>query len=168
MKIVCIFTDRLFSFHYDGESDNEYDRLMELWTDVDYLYDFAHRNNVADIDAFVYDTLRDAENLQDFIEETHPLLDAYFLPLDDIAWKTQYLSFQKGKIIRKRLRLYAIKLDDNCFVITGGAIKMSQAMQDHPDTDRELGKLKSARLFLHHNHVFDESSFFEYLSEEND
>lgn len=64
------------------------------------------------------------------------------------------------------MNLRAIKLDDECFVITEGAIKMSQTMQEHPDTDRELTKLKAARLFLKRRGVFDEDSFFELISEQ--
>jgi hypothetical protein len=44
------------------------------------------------------------------------------------------------------LRLYALKIDKDCFVITGGAIKVSQKMQE--------------------NGVFDSESFFELLSEQ--
>lgn len=171
MRIDCIFTDRLFSFHYAGEADNEYDRLMELWTDVNYLYDFGRQNSVSDMEDFVDGILSDAEDLQDFmvnLECNYPVLSIYFLPLDNVAWKTQSLSFRKGKIKRNRLRLYAIKIDEDCFVITGGAIKMSQAMQDHSDTLKELEKLRNARLYLNRNGVFDEDSFFELLSEEND
>jgi hypothetical protein len=51
-------------------------------------------------------------------------------------------------------------------VITGGAIKMSQTMQGHPDTDNELIKLKEARAYLKQNDVFDEDSFFELLIEQ--
>ena len=40
MKIVRIFGNRLYTFQYEGEEDNEYDRLMDLWTDPVYLRDF--------------------------------------------------------------------------------------------------------------------------------
>lgn len=43
---------------------------------------------------------------------------------------------------------------------------MSPTMQEHPDTNNELKKLKTARAFLHNNGVFDEDSFFELLSEQ--
>lgn len=76
------------------------------------------------------------------------------------------MAFHKGKIKKNRLRFYAIKLDANCFVITGGAIKMSQKMQDHPDTNNELIKLKKARAYLNINGVFDEDSFYELLIEQ--
>ena len=37
MKIVNIFANKLFAFHYENYSDNEYERLMELWTNVNFL-----------------------------------------------------------------------------------------------------------------------------------
>lgn len=41
MKIVSIFAERLFSFHYENEDSNEYERLLDIWTDVSYLMDYA-------------------------------------------------------------------------------------------------------------------------------
>ncbi|MDX2279964.1 MAG: hypothetical protein NW218_10275 [Saprospiraceae bacterium] len=90
----------------------------------------------------------------------------YFSALNPAESKNPDLPLQKGKIRKDWLRLYAVKIDHDCFVITGGAIKMSQAMQDHPDTNKELGKMRAARIFLRQNGVFDDDSFFEFLSEE--
>lgn len=156
------------SFHYENEADNEYDRLMDLWTDVAYLREYAIMNNVSNVNEFIEDILHDAEQIQDFLENInqnkHPY-GFYFEPLQD-SERTKMLALQKGKIRQNQLRLYAIKLDDNCFVITGGAIKMSQKMEDHPDTANELTKLKRARTYLNQNGVFDQDSFFELISEQ--
>ena len=168
MKIVRTFADQLFAFHYKNEADNEYDRLMELWTDVTFLTAYAKENNIVNVKKFVNDILQDAEQIQDFLENLNQNKEPYgfyFEPLQDSERK-KILAFQKGKIKKNRLRYYAIKLDDNCFVITGGAIKMSQTMQGHPDTDNELTKLKEARAYLKQNDVFDEDSFFELLIEQ--
>ena len=48
-------------------------------------------------------------------------------------------------------------------MITGGAIKMSQTMQEHPFTSIELTKLNEARAFLQSNGVFDDDSFYEII-----
>jgi hypothetical protein len=55
MKIVTIFADQLYAFHYMGEAENEYDRLMEQWTDVSYLRAYAKQNKIADVTNFVRD-----------------------------------------------------------------------------------------------------------------
>ena len=168
MKIVRIFADQLFAFQYEGEVDNEYDRIMELWTDISFLRAYAKENNIINVKKFVNTILQDAEQIQDFLENINQNKEPYgfyFEPLQN-SERNKILAFQKGKIKENILRYYAIKLDDNCFVITGGAIKMSQTMQEHPDTDNELKKLEKARAFLKENGVFDEDSFFELLIEQ--
>lgn len=163
MEIVCIFADQLFACHYEGEEDNEYDRLMELWTDVEFLSNYAKENNIPDVRKFVMNVLQGAEQIQNLLEEINQNkkpFTTYFEPLQ-YSEINRVLSLQKGKIRKNILRLYAIKLDDTCFLLTGGAIKMSQTMQGHPDTNRELEKLKQVRAYLKDNGVFDEDSFFE-------
>ena len=168
MEIVNIFANKLFAIRYNGELDNEYDRLMELWTSVSYLNDFAIKNMVNDISFFVTKKLADAEDIQDLLDKivsNNEDLETYFRPLFDKETGYKVLSFQKGKIVKNELRFYALKIDDNCFLITGGAIKMTQTMQEHPDTNKELGKLSSVKLYLKTNHVFDGDSFYELLNE---
>lgn len=174
MKIVDIFTPYLYSFVYKKEDEdvydeNEYNRLMELWTDVEYLREYAKINGVEDINKFVRQRLNDAENIQDLLEEitqNKQPLDYYFHPLFDDETGIKILALRKGKASKwDGLRLYAIKIDSNCFVITGGAIKMSQTMQDHPDTNKELKKIKEAKAYLKENGIVDEDGFFEFIDE---
>jgi hypothetical protein len=168
MKIVPIFADKLFAFHYKGEAVNEFDRLMDLWTDIAFLIDYLKENNITNVKKIVKDILQDAEQIQDFLDNISQNKEPYgfyFEPLQN-SERNKLLAFQKGKIRENILRYYAIKLDENCFVITGGAIKMSQKMQEHPDTTNELKKLEKARAYLKQNGVFDEDSFFELLIEQ--
>jgi|SRR5699024_8969178 len=167
MEIVRIFADNLFAFQYEDEVDNEYDRLMELWTDISFLKEYAEKNEIKGIWSFVNNIVRDAEQIQDFIEDlsqNEEPYEFYFEPLQ-LSEHNKLLSLQKGKIRKNKLRYYAVKLDENCFVITGGAIKMSQKMQEHPDTDNELLKLRKAKEYLRENGVFDTDSFYELLNE---
>ncbi len=168
MKIVPIFADKLFAFHYKGEAVNEFDRLMDLWTDIAFLIDYLKENNITDVKKIVKNILQDAEQIQDFLDNISQNKEPYgfyFEPLQN-SERNKILAFQKGKIKENILRYYAIKLDENCFVITGGAIKMSQKMQEHTDTTNELKKLEKARAYLKQNGVFDEDSFFELLIEQ--
>jgi hypothetical protein len=113
--------------------------------------------------------LRDAENIQDFLDElteNKEPIEYYFGPLYDNEISVKILSLQKGKVSKRDgLRLYAIRIDVNCFVITGGAIKMSQTMQEHPDTMNELLKIKKAQDYLKDNGVIDDDSFYEFKNE---
>lgn len=166
MNILRIFADQLFSIRYPEEKLNELDRLLDLWTNPGYLQNYAKRNKVPDIDGFVENILDSAEELEDLLDEIYrgkQPVGVYFQPLQNAEY-TRMLSFQKGKIRRNYLRIYALKIDDACFLITGGAIKMSQKMQEHPDTSKELGKLHQARAFLRQQGIFDEGSFFEWMN----
>jgi len=49
------------------------------------------------------------------------------------------------------------------YLITGGAIKMSQKMESHPDTAIELVKLANARNYLMQEDVIDDLSFYELM-----
>ena len=57
-------------------------------------------------------------------------------------------------------------MDQNCYVITGGAIKMSQTMQGHQDTFIELTKLIKARTYFNQRGIINEDSFHELLIEQ--
>lgn len=168
MKIVSIFGAALLSFHYPKENENEYDRLIGLWTDVFYLREYGKKNNVEKLNDFVNDRLKDANEIDDFlydISNNGTGFELYFEPLDDAERKRTNLPQQKGKKNKNGLRIYAIKIDENCFVITGGAIKMSLRMSDHPDTANELSKLNIAREYLRSNGIFDANSFYEWGNE---
>lgn len=171
LKIVDIFAEQLYAFHYQNEADNEYDRLMDIWTDVNYLRNYAKANNVKNINQFVNNRLKDAEQIQDLLDEittNNQPLEHYFRPLFDAEQGIKILSMQKGKVDNNGLRLYAIKIDNNLFVITGGAIKMSQTMQEHPDSNQELNKINKAKSFLQENDVIDNDSFYELIKEIKD
>ncbi|TXK79449.1 hypothetical protein [Mesonia sp. K4-1] len=174
MKIVNIFAEKLYSLAYKEAHNEEYgrceyDKLIELWTDVSYLYKFAKENDVRNIRKFVNDRLRDAEQIEDLLEELveeNLPLDAYFQQLHNNETGFKLLSLRKGKASKQDgLRMYAIKIDDDCFLVTGGAIKMSLYMKDHRDTKEELRKLEKAKAFLKDNAVMDADSFCEFKKE---
>ncbi len=169
MKIVTIFDKILFTFHYNNEFFNEFERLIDLWTDVSYLKKFADTEKIIDPKGFINDILNDVDEIQDLIEDiviNDKQFELYFRPLSDSEYQIKKLSHQKGKLKSKsKLRIYAIKIDTNCFVITGGAIKMSQTMQGHPITLNEITKLNLAKEYLKNNNIFDSYSFYELLND---
>ncbi|MEN8914071.1 MAG: hypothetical protein ABF257_09475 [Polaribacter sp.] len=171
MKIVSIFDEQLYAFHHSGEADNEFDRLMELWTDVEYLKNYAETNNITNIKEFVESRLEEVDEIQDLLEELTTQkqpLDYYFEPLSPSEYQERILSLKKGKIKHNQLRIYAVKIDKDCFIITGGAIKMSQTMQGHPDTTSELAKLNRAKDYLTSQGIIDLDSFYELIDELHD
>ena len=63
------------------------------------------------------------------------------------------------------LRIYAIKLEPGCYIITGGAIKLTRTMQEREHTLAELGKMEQVRNFLISNQAIDADGFVDFLSE---
>lgn len=172
MKIVTIFADRLYAFHFKGEKFNELKRLLTLWNNTEYLYQFVTKNKAhlpkeVSLDALIFQLIQDANEIDEILQKIsiHPKkkLESFFKPLDNKEYRTVQLSKQKGR--KNYLRLYAIKIDSNCFVITGGAIKFHHLNKDEKHTQSEMDKIDKCRNFLKDNGVVDTESFYELLIE---
>lgn len=173
MKIVRIFADQLFAFQYEGEKLNELLKLLRKWNDTIYLFEFLKQNK-ADIpkqlsmmkavNQLIDDANEIDQTLLTISKKPKRKLEEFFKPLDNQEYQIVSLSKQKGR--KNYLRLYAIKIDDNCFVITGGAIKFHHLMEDRPHTLKELEKINRCRDFFKNNGIFDSDSFFEFLNEQ--
>ena len=171
MEIVCIFAERLFAFRYPEEEDNEYDRLLNLWNDVEYVYNFLKENREdipkdKDIWQVADHITEDAEKIDEIlinIGAEDKILSCFFRPLHNLETGARILSLQKGR--QSYLRIYAIKIDEDIFVITGGAIKLHHLMEERKHTKVELQKLHDAQEYLNENGVYDGVSFHELLNE---
>ncbi|MBW8333681.1 MAG: hypothetical protein K0M40_16775 [Prolixibacteraceae bacterium] len=171
MKIVHIFGSKLFSFHYDNEKENELKRLLNLWNDIPYLFQFIKANKQdignSSIDLLLDLISIDANEIDDILyrlsTNNDKKLDTFFKQLHNTEYQFRKLSLNKGR--KNYLRIYALKIDENCFVITGGAIKFTHLMEERVHTNNELKKLERARQFLIENGVFDIDSFYEFLNE---
>src|SRR5690606_33396426 len=157
MKIVNIFAYRLFAFHDAGEEDNEYDRLLDLWTDTEYVREFllANKQDIPkhkSIEQYIRYIREDAiaidEQLITITEEKEEKLSYFFQPIQKSEYQVKIISMQKGR--QNFLRLYTIKIDEDTFVITGGAIKLPfpHLMEDRDHTINELQKIKKAQDYL--------------------
>ena len=78
------------------------------------------------------------------------------------------LGKEKAKPIRKErpsswLRIYAIRLSEGVYVITGGAIKLTLKMEEREHTQLELVKMEKVRRFLLEKDVIDDDSFEDYI-----
>ena len=164
--------------------DKELDELTSLfkqWNDANYLFKFF-RDNIDDLKSYfkiervsqaIQDTFEDSDALEELIL-TFPYteeLDTLFKPLDVTDTKSMELTRQKARNWERErhdswLRIYAIRLEPNVYVVTGGAIKLTRAMQDKEHTMIELNKLNKCKEFLKHNGVFDKDSFIDLNMEE--
>lgn len=177
MKIIDIFATRnLFSVHYENEKYNEYRRLMEYWEDPEKVRQFlkansndipSHKTIISISEEIIEESYEINDSILEIIEHEPVNLDLFFAPLNNAEFQEMILSKRKGKLKTKHLRLYAIKIEKNTYIITGGAIKLplQHLMEDREHTKIELQKLNSVRDFLKEKGIFDNDSFFEFLNE---
>lgn len=181
LRIFETETNGLFAIRYDGDSVDEFSRLFDLWQDVEYLLDFFTKNRadlsgsfygIDDIERAVLLTLDDAYKLQkDLLDirnnenNSGNSLNFYFRPLDNISYKPEDLQKSKayGILEKSWIRLYAIKLAENFYVITGGAIKLTHRMSERAHTQKELQKLDKCRDYLRAAGIFDEDGVKDIL-----
>ena len=97
-------------------------------------------------------------------------LDQLFRPLENSRTSEMILGKEKAKIKNRPqhaswLRIYAIKLEPGCYIITGGAIKLTRTMQEREHTLAELRKMESVRNFLLDGGAVDADGFVDFMSE---
>ncbi len=97
-------------------------------------------------------------------------LSKIFRPLDNNQASDVMLQKEKARLKRKYghsswLRLYAIKLIQGNYIITGGAIKLTATMQEREHTRQELVKIDRVRRYLLEEGIIDDEGFIEYISE---
>lgn len=182
MKFVRIIDgcDHLWAVKTQGKDVDELTLLFRNWTNGEYLLDFFMQNfedlksnfHIERLDEAVNDTFEDAEALQEMVLDIPytEQLDDLFRPLDITDTRARELSREKARNWdRDRhaswLRIYAIRLEPNVYVVTGGAIKLTRTMQEREHTAEELQKLNHCKDYLKSNGVFDQDSFVELSNE---
>jgi hypothetical protein len=181
MKIHAIFTvvtGRLYSVRYEGEQTHELSRLFDLWNEIEFLKHFFLTNQ-DDLEQFWGDlrieeavgaTMLDARCLENELLRLARIegildlenLSVLFKPLIKNPGRSSVLEKCKARG-RKRdswLRIYAVRLNVNEFIISGGAIKLTRTMNDRPHLLEELEKLEQVCRHLRRDQE-DEFGFFE-------
>jgi len=174
MKLVPIFVrddseDGLWLIHLDGEPQNEFDKFFDVTKDIEWLHNFFVQNKVdlhggffgsITIGEAVSKTLDEVEEMEDslydYSEQTFGGMDSnlqhLFKPLNNFEYAITSHQKSKARIRKGWLRLYAIRLAENCYLVTGGAIKLTLDMKrDH--LKNELKKLEQAKQFLKTNGI---------------
>ena len=170
----------LWAVRYDGAADNALKTLFDQWNDPEWLVDFFLANmadleyyfKITDINEAIYDTIDDSQRMQCLILDLSPEadLDKIFRPLENSRTNEMLLGKEKAKIKERSqhaswLRIYAIKLEPGCYIITGGAIKLTRTMQEREHTLNELNKMEQVRNYLISNQAIDADGFVDFLSE---
>ena len=176
-RLVRIFPsegDGLFAVHFSDQPRDEFRSLFDFWSDPELLEDFFESNRAdlaqdryqhPSVDDAVLWTLEESKILQKVLYERakqgqgdpYNTLQTLFRPLESIDSRS--LSYQRNKVYGRRhkgwLRIYAIRLNPNTFVVTGGAIKLTQRMDERKHTQSELVKLERVKQFLISNGTND-------------
>ena len=168
---------RLWSVRYEGDEENALYHCFSQWNDVEWLRAFFTDNKkdlesyfkITDLNKAIYDTIEDADRLQCLILDLNPEseIDKLFRPLDNSQTAAVLLDKEKARVNNRThhvswLRLYAIRLERGSFIITGGAIKLTEKMPEREHTLQELSKMERVRNFLLNEGIIDRDSFQEY------
>ncbi len=167
MKVVCIFelfgtNGKLFAAQFEceekdenGKVQNAFSKLRTEWSNPlwfrsffsEFRQDYFDFYGSAKLNKIIKEALDFADDLFEELVK-HVIsgdLETLFKPLDN-SEKDQNYELQKlkakGEERKSYLRLYAVKFRDE-FVITGGAIKLTQFMKDRPHTKLELNRLEA-------------------------
>lgn len=181
MKIVAIFAvenNSLLSVQFDKEVSDEFTLLFDNWNDVEFLEQFFEDNKAdlqsgffgnISIEEAVFRTIEDAEMLEEYIRavaqtgKVNPdksRLDLLFSSLHKNDYSIQLLQSKAyGRGRRSWLRLYAIRIAENLYVVSGGAIKLTDTMNDRPHLLRELEKLKVTQRYLREVDLLNEDDY---------
>lgn len=172
-------------FEEEYEKPNEFRRLFNNWSDPEYLESFFHKHvldlqrkfyNFITIEDAINQTIDEALQLAERIievaesgkENKYETLQTLFKPLskkDDFLVTTP--QYQSSKVYgahkKSWLRIYAIRIEPNLFIVTGGAIKLTETMNERKHLLNELDKLKRVKQFLIENGIIDNDSIDDFL-----
>ncbi|WP_445710466.1 hypothetical protein [Flavobacterium sp.] len=145
---------------------HEFRRLFDFWNDQDRLRTFfeEHEGDLNEvywdgitIDEAIEKTRKEAKELERTLKEyatagkTKRLknLSMLFKPLKDGKIEKEFEK-DKVKVDGKKtwIRLYAIRIDPNFFMVCGGAIKLRKTLNDRAYLLKELEKLEITRSYL--------------------
>lgn len=174
MKFCIIFAEKLYAVHYSDDNVNIFRKIMEQWTDTEFLYNFLEQQNKDvepdEIPELIMQITEDAHQIDILLtklaKSEKEKINEFFLPLSPSEYKLTDLSKQKGRLRRSFTRVYGIKIEDNCYIITGGALKFTRTMQEREHTKKELDNLNKVRDYLISENIVDKEGFYELYNEQ--
>ncbi len=176
MEIVKIYPPYIYSAFYNSAIENEFDLLFGNWNDVKFVMDFLTENKewlstsfwkrFSEPEDAARQILDEAQGLEELFETLYEnTVDGSKPDFDDhfkyLGGKYKYeLEYQPMKSYGQGrpslLRIYAIKLSNNLYVITGGGIKLADTIQNSPDLkEHVLRNINEVRSYLRENGIID-------------
>lgn len=180
MEIISIYSNSLFAVKFDEKDQNEYEAAFSLWQDLDYLVKFFDDNKELVNSDFWKEALPSTESedlamsivnesydLLDYIQSVAkntangetPDFDEFFKELGGKKYQhlREYVPHKSyGTETPTMLRLYAIRLDSNCYIVVHGGIKLTKEIQNTPLLNKELfPKIDNVIQFFKANGIID-------------
>lgn len=169
MKIVPIFVadeneNGLWSIQMKGSAKNEFDLLFDSFHNPEWLYEFFEENeedlnsgfySISGIEDAVLRTIDEAGLIEDTLfhlaeqgfTSGYTNLQHLFKPLNNFEYAIVDHQKSKARVRKGWIRVYAIRLSPNCYVVTGGAIKLTLGM-NRVHLQDEIRKLELTKLYL--------------------
>ncbi len=179
MEIVSIYPDYLFAVKFDDKDLNEYENAFSLWRDLDYLVEFFDEHKGLLETEFWHNSLSstDSEDLAQAVVDESFDFERYIKEIADNTTNGETPDFDEFfqelggqyKFLREHvphksygtasptmLRLYAIRVSKNCYVVVHGGIKLTKQIQDTPQLNKELfSKIDNVLRFFKANGIID-------------
>lgn len=179
MKFEEIIKGKLWAVREDDDDCHVLEILLDHWNDVVWLNAFFVENQIdllsyyfVSIEEAIMHTIDDSGNLENALLQLaeNDDLDRLFRPLDNNETGNSLLQKDKARLKdRPRhpswLRVYAIRLSNGAYIITGGAIKLTRTMAERKHTQAELENIERVRNYLLSEHIIDDESFIDYIAE---
>lgn len=180
MEIEKIYPPYIYSIKYDDEDVNEFERLFENWRDLDVVVDFFEKNKehlkskvwsaVCEPEAAAYQVSEEADDLEILFrklyfnakEKNKPDFDSHFKFLDGkYKFEFEYAPMKSyGTEFPSFIRLYAIKMGANRYIIVGGGIKLCKTIQESPYLkDHIIQNIDKVRAWLKCYGIYEENEF---------
>lgn len=180
MDIREIYKGCLYSIKFDEADTDEYSRVISLWKDLDYLVEFFKANAkevdqpfwrevglnpdkpLVSAERVASEAIVLASHISDLAQNAAdgkiPDFEDFFHPLGGKYSYVRELEPHKsyGTFNPSLLRLYAIRLERNVYLIVFGGIKLGSTIQNSPGLKEQVfNRIDNVIAFLKANGIFD-------------
>lgn len=165
LRFVTVIDNALYSIQWTGDDEHSLDAMASALTDVEYIHSYFEDHATGlefykmSKESAILKTAREANEIvnelyemaQNSLEGIEPDLDEVFRPLhrqEAYRHPRYYTDYKLNGVEAPWVRLYAVRLDENMYVITGFGIKLVKQMHEDDLLVLELNKLKDATEYL--------------------
>lgn len=169
LKLISIFANHIWSIKYSPKEKDVYTLLFNKWQDIVYVNDYFDMNWDLVSKSDIWKNYTKAE-LISIVRDEAKFMESYFINLFYNVKKGNRPDFDKlftslgsedsqlYKLFKCKaygssrkpaiLRFYAIQVETNAYVITGGGIKLTKTMNECKHLNKELKHLNKVQKWL--------------------